>query len=131
MGHATGRPLTAAGLGSGLADMVRTDGHQAPVQPVSLAQTIEERSWSPQTQRCNQGAVQPVVGPPQVLPGPAGRGVEKIGDIHDQAPAPVEHQIAAMHVVAMQSTADGMGKPGVDVLNRLHRDGDPPAQALP
>jgi hypothetical protein len=36
-----------------------------------------------------------------------------------------------MHVVAMQSTADGMGKPGVDVLNRLHRDGDPPAQALP
>lgn len=82
--------------------MVRTDGHQAPVQPVPLAQTTEERSWSPQTQRCDQGAVQPVVGPPQVLPGPAGRGVEDMRNVHDQTPALVEHQIVAMHRVAMQ-----------------------------
>ena len=82
--------------------MVRTDGHQAPVQPVPLAQTIEERNWSPQTQRCDQGAVQPVVGPPQVLPGPAGRGVEDMRNVHDQTPALVEHQIVAMHRVAMQ-----------------------------
>lgn len=38
-----------------------------------FAQTIEERRWSPQTQRCDQGAVQPVAGPAPVLPVSIGR----------------------------------------------------------
>jgi hypothetical protein len=66
--------------------MVRTDGHQAHVLTVPLAQTIEERSWSPQLQRCDHRAVEAVVSPAQLLPGPAGRRVEEIRDVHDQAP---------------------------------------------
>ena len=105
--------------------------HQAPVHPVTLAQPIEQWTWSPQTQGSDPWAVQPVVGPAQVLPGPTGRRVEEVGDIHDQATAPVDHQVAAVQVMAMQPAADGMGEPGINVLDRLERDAEAPPQTVP
>jgi hypothetical protein len=108
--------------------------HQAALHLVPLAQPIEQWTWSPQTWGSDPWAVQLVLGPAQVLPGPTGRRVEEVGDRHDQATAPVDHQVAGVQVKAMQPAADGMGEPGISVLDRLdrlERDAEAPPQTVP
>ena len=115
-----------------MAPMAPWDASLAQVadQAITAAHAIQKSAGYAQPQWSDQGPIDGVVRPAQVLPGTTRLWFEEVGDIHDQPSTLMEHHVASVHVVAMQAASLDMGERRIHVGNRLGRDQDALLQAV-